>query len=68
MILLNKYLLSVYGFKCPVLLTLLHMVGCSVLTSVTAVAGILHIQPIHTRQQFFKVRCCVFSVMWVCGK
>eukprot|EP00892_Ulva_mutabilis_P011373 jgi/Ulvmu1/8608/UM046_0006.1 len=54
-ILLNKFLLSYYGFKFPVLLTLLHMIACSVLTVTTALLNLVPYQRIKSWNQFWKV-------------
>ncbi|WOL16268.1 hypothetical protein Cni_G25055 [Canna indica] len=55
-LLLNKYLLSNYGFKYPIFLTMCHMAACS-LFSYIAVAWlkIVPMQPIRSRLQFLKI-------------
>jgi hypothetical protein len=54
-VLLNKYLLSFYGFRFPVLLTLLHMAVCSMLSGVTALSGFVVVQRAQTKAQLLKV-------------
>lgn len=55
-ILLNKYLLSSYGFKYPIFLTLCHMMACSLLSYIAVswlkVAPIQHLK---SQKQFFKI-------------
>lgn len=55
-ILLNKYLLSSYGFKYPIFLTLCHMTACSLLSYIAVswlkVAPIQHLK---SQKQFFKI-------------
>ncbi|XP_072976120.1 probable sugar phosphate/phosphate translocator At5g05820 [Typha angustifolia] len=55
-LLLNKYLLSNYGFKYPIFLTMCHMTACSLL-SYAAIAWlkIVPMQTIRSRVQFFKI-------------
>lgn len=55
-LLLNKYLLSLFGFKYPVFLTLCHMLACSALSYVVAASGLVKVQAVKwTQQQFLKV-------------
>ncbi|KAI4348667.1 hypothetical protein L6164_009365 [Bauhinia variegata] len=64
-ILLNKYLLSNYGFKFPIFLTMCHMAACAVLSYVSIV--LLKITPhqmIKSRPQFIKI--ATLSVVF-CG-
>ncbi|GAQ80658.1 Nucleotide-sugar transporter family protein [Klebsormidium nitens] len=62
-LLLNKYLLSIYGFKYPIFLTMLHMAACA-LFSYVAIAWlkIVPMQPIRSRSQFIKI--CALSVIF----
>ncbi|RRT72550.1 hypothetical protein BHE74_00035310 [Ensete ventricosum] len=55
-LLLNKYLLSNYGFKYPIFLTMCHMTACSLL-SYAAIAWLklVPMQPVRSRVQFFKI-------------
>ncbi|KAJ8769250.1 hypothetical protein K2173_001840 [Erythroxylum novogranatense] len=55
-LLLNKYLLSNYGFKYPIFLTLCHMLACSMLSYV-AISGlkIVPLQTLRSRLQFLKI-------------
>ncbi|WOL14843.1 putative sugar phosphate/phosphate translocator [Canna indica] len=64
-LLLNKYLLSNYGFKYPIFLTMCHMTACS-LFSYVAIAWlkIVPMQTIRSRVQFFKI--CTLSLVF-CG-
>ncbi|KAH9661728.1 putative sugar phosphate/phosphate translocator [Citrus sinensis] len=55
-ILLNKYLLSSYGFKYPIFLTLCHMMACSLLSYVAvAWLKVAPMQHLKSRKQFFKI-------------
>ncbi|KAH7839176.1 hypothetical protein Vadar_000763 [Vaccinium darrowii] len=55
-LLLNKYLLSNYGFKYPIFLTMCHMTACS-LFSYVAIAWLkmVPMQTLRSRVQFFKI-------------
>ncbi|KAH7855213.1 hypothetical protein Vadar_022425 [Vaccinium darrowii] len=55
-LLLNKYLLSNYGFKYPIFLTMCHMMACS-LFSYVAIAWLkmVPMQTIRSRVQFVKI-------------
>ncbi|KAL9678214.1 hypothetical protein QQ045_016053 [Rhodiola kirilowii] len=55
-LLLNKYLLSNYGFKYPIFLTMCHMTACS-LFSYVAIAWLkmVPMQTIRSRVQFMKI-------------
>ncbi|XP_071685708.1 probable sugar phosphate/phosphate translocator At3g11320 [Rutidosis leptorrhynchoides] len=55
-LLLNKYLLSNYGFKYPIFLTMCHMTACA-LFSYIAIAWLkmVPMQSIRSRVQFFKI-------------
>ncbi|GMH26811.1 hypothetical protein Nepgr_028654 [Nepenthes gracilis] len=55
-ILLNKYLLSNYGFKYPIFLTMCHMTACSLLSYVAiAWMKMVPMQTIRSRLQFMKI-------------
>ncbi|MED6219615.1 hypothetical protein PIB30_037417 [Stylosanthes scabra] len=69
-LLLNKYLLSNYGFKYPIFLTMCHMTACS-LFSYVAIAWmkVVPLQTIRSRVQFFKISALslIFCVSVVFG-
>ncbi|XP_076905700.1 putative sugar phosphate/phosphate translocator At1g12500 [Bidens hawaiensis] len=69
-LLLNKYLLSFYGFKYPIFLTMLHMLSCT-LYSLIAIRWfhIVPFQQISSRKQFFKIFAlsAIFCFSVVCG-
>lgn len=69
-LLLNKYLLSNYGFKYPIFLTMCHMTACS-LFSYVAIAWlkVVPMQTIRSRVQFLKIAALslVFCVSVVFG-
>ncbi|CAL9046274.1 probable sugar phosphate/phosphate translocator At3g11320 [Musa acuminata AAA Group] len=55
-LLLNKYLLSNYGFKYPIFLTMCHMTACSLLSYVAiAWLKLVPMQAIRSRLQFLKI-------------
>ncbi|KAI8556831.1 hypothetical protein RHMOL_Rhmol05G0285900 [Rhododendron molle] len=55
-LLLNKYLLSNYGFKYPIFLTMCHMTACSLLSYVAIVwMRLVPLQAIRSRVQFAKI-------------
>ncbi|PKI39614.1 hypothetical protein CRG98_040084, partial [Punica granatum] len=55
-LLLNKYLLSNYGFKYPIFLTMCHMTACSLLSYVAiAWMKMVPMQTIRSRLQFLKI-------------
>jgi drug/metabolite transporter (DMT)-like permease len=54
-LLLNKYILSVYGFRFPVFMTLCHMCMCSVLSAAAREFKIVPKQFIRTRRHYAKV-------------
>ena len=54
-LLLNKYILSVYGFRFPVFMTLCHMCMCSVLSATAREIDLVPKQYIRSRKQFAKV-------------
>ncbi|XP_057414916.1 probable sugar phosphate/phosphate translocator At3g11320 [Lotus japonicus] len=69
-LLMNKFLLSNYGFKYPVFLTTCHMMVCSVFSYVgISVMDIVPLQNIQSKEQFAKI--CALSVVFcfsvVCG-
>ena len=69
-LLLNKYLLSNYGFKYPIFLTMCHMTACSLLSYVAiAWMKMVPMQTIRSRVQFFKIAALslVFCVSVVFG-
>ncbi|KAK4746023.1 hypothetical protein SAY87_012335 [Trapa incisa] len=69
-LLLNKYLLSYYGFRYPIFLTMLHMISCAVYSYV-AIHGLELVprQYILSRRQFFKILglSAIFCFSVVCG-
>ncbi|KAL6785738.1 hypothetical protein ACKKBF_B01450 [Auxenochlorella protothecoides x Auxenochlorella symbiontica] len=54
-ILLNKYLLSIFNFRYPIFLTLCHMVACSLLGGALAASRLIPVQPIASRPQMAKI-------------
>ncbi|KNA11418.1 hypothetical protein SOVF_135250 [Spinacia oleracea] len=55
-ILLNKYLLSNYGFKYPIFLTMCHMTACSLLSYIAIVwLKVVPMQMVRSRVQFAKI-------------
>ncbi|KAK9069320.1 hypothetical protein SSX86_013436 [Deinandra increscens subsp. villosa] len=55
-LLLNKYLLSNYGFKYPIFLTMCHMTACSLLSYIAIVwFKTVPLQTLRSRVQFFKI-------------
>ncbi|KAG8501423.1 hypothetical protein CXB51_003753 [Gossypium anomalum] len=69
-LLLNKYLLSNYGFKYPMFLTMCHMTACSLLSYIAiAWMKMVPMQTIRSRVQFFKISALslVFCVSVVFG-
>ncbi|CAI9295913.1 probable sugar phosphate/phosphate translocator At3g11320 [Lactuca sativa] len=55
-LLLNKYLLSNYGFKYPIFLTMCHMTACALLSYIAiAWLKMVPMQTIRSRVQFFKI-------------
>ncbi|KAK9103522.1 hypothetical protein Sjap_020776 [Stephania japonica] len=69
-LLLNKYLLSFYGYRYPIFLTMLHMISCS-LYSFIAIHSLELVPPqqILSRRQFLKIfaLCLIFCFSVVCG-
>ena len=55
-LLLNKYLLSNYGFRYPIFLTMCHMIACSLLSYIAiAWLKVVPMQFIRSRVQFWKI-------------
>ncbi|XP_061374015.1 probable sugar phosphate/phosphate translocator At3g11320 [Gastrolobium bilobum] len=55
-LLLNKYLLSNYGFKYPIFLTLCHMMACSILSYIAiSWLKVVPMQTVRSRVQFMKI-------------
>ncbi|KAK2386839.1 putative sugar phosphate/phosphate translocator [Trifolium repens] len=55
-LLLNKYLLSNYGFKYPIFLTLCHMMACSLLSYIAiSWMKMVPLQTVRSRVQFVKI-------------
>lgn len=60
-LLLNKYLLSNYGFKYPIFLTMCHMTACSLLSYIAiAWLKMVPMQTIRSRTQFIKITALSF--------
>ncbi|WCJ20368.1 Nucleotide-sugar transporter family protein [Euphorbia peplus] len=69
-IILNKYLLSNYGFKYPIFLTFCHMLSCSMLSYIAiSWLKIVPLQTLRTRTQFLKISALgiVFCLSVVTG-
>jgi drug/metabolite transporter (DMT)-like permease len=62
-ILLNKYLLSVWGFKYPIFLTMCHMVMCAALSFAVRASGLVPRQNLKSRRHLAKV--AVLAVVFV---
>jgi len=55
-LLLNKFLLSNYGFKFPIFLTMCHMSACAILSYISIVfLKLVPLQHLKSRSQFLKV-------------
>lgn len=64
-LLLNKFLLSNYGFRFPIFLTMCHMAACALLSYLSIVfLKVVPLQAIKSRQQLFKI--ATLSVVF-CG-
>lgn len=64
-LLLNKFLLSNYGFRFPIFLTMCHMSACALLSYVSIVfMKVVPLQHLKSRPQFFKI--ATLSVVF-CG-
>lgn len=60
-LLLNKYLLSVWGFRFPIFLTMLHMLSCFVLSVVVrCCSSSSNRQQIKSRKHMFKIAVLAF--------
>lgn len=69
-LLLNKYLLTNYGFKYPIFLTLCHMTACSLLSYVAiAFMKVVPMQSVRSKIQLAKIAglSVVFCLSVVCG-
>ncbi|KAF5734853.1 phosphate translocator-related family protein [Tripterygium wilfordii] len=69
-LLLNKYLLSFYGYKFPIFLTMLHMISCAVYSYIAInFLEMVPLQQILSRKQFLKIfsLCVIFCFSVVCG-
>ncbi|RAL54660.1 unnamed protein product [Cuscuta campestris] len=69
-LLLNKYLLSFYGYRYPIFLTMLHMISCGAYSLIAVKwLGIVPFQQILSRRQFFKILALsvIFCFSVVCG-
>ncbi|PHT57991.1 putative sugar phosphate/phosphate translocator [Capsicum baccatum] len=69
-LLLNKYLLSFYGYRYPIFLTMLHMLACGTYSLVAIKwLEVVPFQQIHSRKQFFKIFAlsAIFCFSVVCG-
>ncbi|KAA3466596.1 putative sugar phosphate/phosphate translocator [Gossypium australe] len=65
-LLLNKYLLSNYGFKFPIFLTMCHMSACAFFSYISIVfIKFVPLQPIKSRPQFLKI--ATLSVVFCCS-
>ena len=62
-ILLNKYILSVWGFKYPVFLTACHMLMCVALSFAVRASGMVPRQNLKSRRHFVKV--AILAVVFV---
>lgn len=69
-LLLNKYLLSIYGYRFPIFLTMLHMLSCAAYSSAAITwTQIVPPQQIQSRRQFAKILglSAIFCFSVVCG-
>ncbi|KAJ4955524.1 hypothetical protein NE237_012307 [Protea cynaroides] len=69
-LLLNKYLLSFYGFRYPIFLTMLHMLSCAAYSFIAIhCLQLVPFQQILSRRQFFKIAAlsAIFCFSVVCG-
>ncbi|XP_008238724.1 PREDICTED: probable sugar phosphate/phosphate translocator At1g12500 [Prunus mume] len=69
-LLLNKYLLSFYGFRYPIFLTMLHMISCAAYSYIAIhLLELVPRQHILSRRQFFKILALsvIFCFSVVCG-
>ncbi|GMH22731.1 hypothetical protein Nepgr_024574 [Nepenthes gracilis] len=69
-LLLNKYLLSIYGYRYPIFLTMLHMLSCTAYSFASIhCLNLVPVQHIQSSRQFLKVFAlsAIFSFSVVCG-
>lgn len=69
-LLLNKYLLSFYGYRFPIFLTMLHMLSCASYSYASInFLELVPLQHIHSKKQFFKIFALsvIFCFSVVCG-
>lgn len=62
-VLLNKYLLSIWGFKYPIFLTMCHMLMCAALSFAVRASGMVPRQNLKSRRHLVKV--AVLAVVFV---
>ena len=69
LLLMNKYLLSNYGFKQPVFLTLCHMLACVILSTAFSTTRHVPRKNIQSRRQLMKISvlAIVFAMTVVLG-
>lgn len=69
LLILNKWLLSSYGFRQPVSLTLCHMLACTAMGSLSTAVGLVTPQPMRSPEQFRKIAALatVFCLSVVLG-
>lgn len=69
-LLLNKYLLSIHGYRYPIFLTMLHMLACAIYSTVFVHwFRIVPPQPLSSRRQILKIALlsAIFCFSVVCG-
>ncbi|XP_077235586.1 nucleotide-sugar transporter family protein [Tasmannia lanceolata] len=69
-LLLNKYLLTIYGYRYPIFLTMLHMLSCAFYSFIFIHwLEFVPYQPIVSRKQIFKIAALslIFCFSVVCG-
>ncbi|XP_043724163.1 probable sugar phosphate/phosphate translocator At1g12500 [Telopea speciosissima] len=69
-LILNKYLLSFYGYRYPIFLTMLHMLSCAAYSSIAIHwLQLVPFQQILSRRQFLKIAAlsAIFCFSVVCG-
>ncbi|GAV91760.1 EamA domain-containing protein/TPT domain-containing protein [Cephalotus follicularis] len=69
-LLLNKYLLSFYGYRYPIFLTMLHMLSCAAYSYIAInLLELVPTQRISSRKQFLKILAlsAIFCFSVVCG-
>ena len=67
LLILNKWLLSSYGFRRPVFLTLCHMLACSAAGYGVSAGGLVPSQPVRSPEQFRKIAALAVRVLPVRG-